>query len=135
MLNLVQLEMQISASVIDRYCAVPLLLAVSVQLLGPAVAMSTSKYTVDAKVPADFPLVLKEFSREVLRAQPTNIYEFGAQFFKQKLAERGSAPVSCTIRECIAHVIRLDYQDRRRAIICTVFNELLPDSHPHQPCF
>ena len=55
--------------------------------------MSTSKYTVDAKVPTDFPLVLKEFSREVLRAQPTNIYEFGAQFFKQKLAERGAAPV------------------------------------------
>jgi hypothetical protein len=55
--------------------------------------MATSKYTVDAKVPPEFPHVLKEFTREVLRAQPTNIYEFGAQFFRQKVVERESAPV------------------------------------------
>jgi hypothetical protein len=53
--------------------------------------MSTSKYTVDAKVPPEFPLVLKAFTREVLRAQPTNIYEFGAQYFRQQLEERSRA--------------------------------------------
>jgi len=40
-----------------------------------------SKYGKDFTVPKDFPSVLKAFTREVLRSQPGNIYEFGAAYF------------------------------------------------------
>ena len=40
-----------------------------------------SKYGKQYAVPKEFPSVLKSFTREVLRAQPNDIYEFGAQYF------------------------------------------------------
>ena len=46
-----------------------------------------SKYSKEFEVPKDFPSVLKAFSREVLRNQPENIYEFGAEYFATLLAE------------------------------------------------
>jgi len=42
-----------------------------------------SKYGKDFTVPKDFPSVLKAFTREVLRSQPGNIYEFGAAYFSE----------------------------------------------------
>jgi len=33
-------------------------------------------------VPEDFPDLLHDFTREVLRDQPENIYEYGALYFK-----------------------------------------------------
>ena len=50
-----------------------------------------SKYGKDSQVPKDFPSVLKAFTREVLRSQPTNVYEFGAAYFQQLLAQAQSA--------------------------------------------
>ena len=50
-----------------------------------------SKYGKDFQVPKDFPSVLKAFTREVLRSQPTNVYEFGAAYFQQLLAQAQSA--------------------------------------------
>ena len=41
-----------------------------------------SKYIAKYPVPEDFPDLLHDFAREVLRDQPTNIYEYGAQYFK-----------------------------------------------------
>lgn len=49
--------------------------------------MSSTKYGKDFAVPKDFPSVLKAFTREVLRSQPDNIYEFGAQYFSEILAQ------------------------------------------------
>ena len=49
--------------------------------------MSSTKYGKDFAVPKDFPSVLKAFTREVLRNQPENIYEFGAQYFTEVLAQ------------------------------------------------
>ena len=46
-----------------------------------------SKYSKEFEVPKDFPSVLKAFSREVLRNQPENIYEFGAEYFATLLSE------------------------------------------------
>ena len=56
-----------------------------------------SKYGKQFAVPKEFPSVLKAFTREVLRAQPGDIYEFGAQYFSAMLeqaeaAEAGSGP-------------------------------------------
>ena len=41
-----------------------------------------SKYLQKFPVPEDFPDLLHDFAREVLRDQPENIYEYGAQYFK-----------------------------------------------------
>ena len=41
-----------------------------------------SKFLPKYPVPEDFPDILHDFAREVLRDQPENIYEYGAQYFK-----------------------------------------------------
>ena len=41
-----------------------------------------SKYLQKYPVPDDFPDLLHDFAREVLRDQPENIYEYGALYFK-----------------------------------------------------
>lgn len=50
-----------------------------------------SKYGKQYAVPKEFPSVLKSFTREVLRAQPNDIYEFGAQYFSELLAQAEAA--------------------------------------------
>lgn len=45
-----------------------------------------SRYAPKFQVPNGFPDVLKGFVREILRNQPPNIYEFGAEYFKEQLA-------------------------------------------------
>lgn len=42
---------------------------------------SIDKYETTLTVPAEFPAVLKDFAREVLRQQPENIYNFGVEYF------------------------------------------------------
>ena len=41
-----------------------------------------SKYLQKYPVPEDFPDLLHDFAREVLRDQPENIYEYGSLYFK-----------------------------------------------------
>ena len=41
-----------------------------------------SKYLQKYPVPEDFPDLLHDFAREVLRDQPENIYQYGALYFK-----------------------------------------------------
>ncbi len=41
-----------------------------------------SKYLQKYPVPEDFPDLLHDFARDVLRDQPENIYEYGALYFK-----------------------------------------------------
>lgn len=41
-----------------------------------------SKFIAKYPVPEDFPDLLHDFAREVLRDQPDNIYEYGAEYFK-----------------------------------------------------
>ena len=43
-----------------------------------------SKYLQKYPVPEDFPDLLHDFAREVLRDQPQNIYEYGALYFKAR---------------------------------------------------
>ena len=50
-----------------------------------------SKYGNEFSVPKDFPSVLKSFTREVLRGQPDNIYEFGALYFSDLLVQAEAA--------------------------------------------
>ena len=41
-----------------------------------------SKFIAKYPVPEDFPDLLHDFAREVLRDQPDNIYQYGADYFK-----------------------------------------------------
>lgn len=41
-----------------------------------------SKYLQKFPIPGDFPDMLHDFAREVLRDQPDDIYEYGAAYFK-----------------------------------------------------
>lgn len=43
-------------------------------------------------MPAAFPEILKDFTREVLRSQPESIYSFGAEYFGGLAAGEGGAP-------------------------------------------
>uniref|UniRef100_A0A7S0EGD2 EF-hand domain-containing protein n=1 Tax=Hanusia phi TaxID=3032 RepID=A0A7S0EGD2_9CRYP len=38
-------------------------------------------------IPADFPQILKDFTREILRNQPQNIYQFGKEYFAARIRE------------------------------------------------
>lgn len=42
-----------------------------------------TKYGKEFSVPKEFPSILKAFTREILRSQPENVYEFGANYFAQ----------------------------------------------------
>ena len=41
-----------------------------------------SKYIQKYPIPGEFPELLHDFAKEVLRDQPDNIYEYGAAYFK-----------------------------------------------------
>ena len=41
-----------------------------------------SKYLQKYPIPGNFPDMLHDFAREVLRDQPEDIYDYGAQYFK-----------------------------------------------------
>ena len=49
--------------------------------------MSSAYFTKRLKVPDEFPEILKSFTREILRNQPSNIYEFGANYFAEMSAQ------------------------------------------------
>ncbi|GAQ80608.1 troponin C [Klebsormidium nitens] len=48
----------------------------------------TARYQKQIAVPDGFPILLKDFAREVLRQQPENIYTFGAQHFQRLHAQQ-----------------------------------------------
>jgi len=48
-----------------------------------------SKYKTGHTIPPEFPDILKDFVREVLREQPANIFSFGAAYFQDKSDELG----------------------------------------------
>ncbi|KAL1504356.1 hypothetical protein AB1Y20_010762 [Prymnesium parvum] len=55
-----------------------------------------SKYNKTFEVPKEFPSILKAFTREVLRNQPENIYEFGAAYFSEVISQRAEAEAQQT---------------------------------------
>lgn len=48
-----------------------------------------SKFKTGHTIPPEFPDILKDFVREVLREQPANIFSFGAVYFQNKSDETG----------------------------------------------
>ncbi|KAL0227637.1 hypothetical protein RCL1_003780 [Eukaryota sp. TZLM3-RCL] len=54
------------------------------------------------KVPSDFPKILRAFTREVLRSQPSNIYEFAAEYFQGKIHLNPSSDMSAS--EFLEHI-------------------------------
>jgi len=52
------------------------------------------KYATNLHIPPEFPEILKDFTREVLRHQPKEIYQFAAEYFGELIAKQkpASAP-------------------------------------------
>jgi Ca2+-binding EF-hand superfamily protein len=57
-----------------------------------------SKYKAEFDLPKEFPSILKAFTREILRYQPDNIYEFGATYFQDLLKAQAAADNGTTRR-------------------------------------
>jgi len=51
----------------------------------------SSRYQKAFTIPDGFPAILKAFTREILRQQPVNIYEFGARYFAEMVEENAAA--------------------------------------------
>jgi len=70
------------------------------------VTMKWNKVTTDFRghhsIPPEFPQVLKDFVREVLREQPENIYNFGARYFSEL---NNQVPVFCTCSRAHTNVL------------------------------
>lgn len=45
-----------------------------------------SKYLQQFPIPAEFPHILRDLTREILRLQPRDIIHFSAEYFKAKAA-------------------------------------------------
>eukprot|EP00288_Rhodomonas_lens_P001440 CAMPEP_0177726846 /NCGR_PEP_ID=MMETSP0484_2-20121128/19997_1 /TAXON_ID=354590 /ORGANISM="Rhodomonas lens, Strain RHODO" /LENGTH=433 /DNA_ID=CAMNT_0019239443 /DNA_START=133 /DNA_END=1430 /DNA_ORIENTATION=- len=53
-----------------------------------------SKFKTTHSIPADFPDILKDFVREILRNQPPNIFSFGADYFRDMADNVGGGGMS-----------------------------------------
>jgi hypothetical protein len=65
--------------------------------------MSSAYFTKRLKVPDEFPEILKSFTREILRNQPSNIYEFGANYFAEMSAQVKLTPRCATLPAQAGH--------------------------------
>ena len=84
-----------------------------------------SKYGKEFAVPKEFPSVLKAFTREVLRSQPDNIYEFGAVYFtelvdQQNAAAHGGGSTRLSTEEIHDLLTNLFHVELRRGHACSV---------------
>jgi Regulatory subunit of type II PKA R-subunit len=48
-----------------------------------------SRYLQDYPIPPEFPVIIRELAKEILRLQPQNIIEFSAKYFRCKLDVTG----------------------------------------------
>ena len=47
-----------------------------------------SAYAKDFSIPADFPEILRDFTREVLRDQPADVSAYGYHYFMEQIKKR-----------------------------------------------
>ena len=85
-------------------------------------------------VPKEFPSLLKAFTRECLRAQPSNIYEFGAQYFAELQAQQEAAAAGDTgpkrlspaeLQELLSNMFHEADADGSGALSLSEFKEVL----------
>eukprot|EP01116_Phalansterium_solitarium_P006336 TRINITY_DN1863_c0_g1_i1.p1 TRINITY_DN1863_c0_g1~~TRINITY_DN1863_c0_g1_i1.p1 ORF type:complete len:289 (-),score=45.08 TRINITY_DN1863_c0_g1_i1:95-961(-) len=58
------------------------------QYLGIDAGLPQTKYSSSLSIPPEFPEVLKNFTREVLRHQPKEIYQFAAEYFAELIRKQ-----------------------------------------------
>ena len=52
------------------------------------------KYAKDFKIPAEFPEILRNLTREILRDQPKDINKYACEYFEKLKQERSLAAVT-----------------------------------------
>uniref|UniRef100_A0A7S0VQW8 EF-hand domain-containing protein n=1 Tax=Hemiselmis tepida TaxID=464990 RepID=A0A7S0VQW8_9CRYP len=65
-----------------------------------------SKYRTGQTIPPEFPDILKDFVREILRHQPPNIFAFGSQYFREK-AQNGGIGGGMSEEELVEYLTNL----------------------------
>jgi len=85
----------------------------------------SSRYQKIFSIPPGFPALLKNFSREILRQQPDNIYEFGSQYFAELLRE--SAGTMGAVASSQHHKISDMSQQELEDIVLQIFKEFDED--------
>ena len=81
-----------------------------------------SVYQKQFTIPQDFPMLLKNFTREVLRSQPEDIYAFGASYFSELAADQvkeraENAPLrTATLAEMQPYLLELFLQVRAETL-------------------
>eukprot|EP00884_Botryococcus_braunii_P023656 jgi/Botrbrau1/9975/Bobra.0012s0069.1 len=71
--------------IVSCMCVSPVLEQVFTTALLPVIGafeVMASKYSKDFSIPENFPMLVKDFTREVLRVQPTNLVDFATAYFQ-----------------------------------------------------
>ena len=66
------------------------------------------------QVPEELPEILKDFSKEVIRSNPSDIVKFSAEYFKRKAAENKIRPKAT--QWAVRQQEHLPYQSQARSV-------------------
>ncbi|KAA6377962.1 MAG: putative radial spoke protein 7, partial [Streblomastix strix] len=93
----------------------------------------SSKYLAPYKIPEGLIKLLKDFTREVLRSQPPNIYVFGEQYFRELFEAQGASPNAAVVENITKALADIDTEqtgfvlyDKFRATVSDVQFNLNP---------
>lgn len=99
---------------------------------------ASAKFARQVSMPDEFPEILKDFTREILRHQPDNIYEFGVKYFQGKCKAKdqggGAEEMSLDQIEEIIQALFQRYDDDDSGYLDRVeFRNLLNDLRTRLP--
>lgn len=69
------------------------------QYQGISAGLPQTKYSSSLSIPPEFPEILKDFTREVLRHQPKEIYQFAAEYFAELIRKQEATASSSSSSE------------------------------------
>lgn len=88
----------------------------------------SSKYAIHFKIPEGLDKLTKDFAREVLRKQPINIYQFGAEYFDGLLKKLNTSP-NVAIVESLEKVFEGQDKDSSGLLTYADFKKILKDEN------
>ena len=91
-----------------------------------------SKYLQKYPVPEDFPDLLHDFAREVLRDQPADIYHFGAEYFTAMYTVSYLSLIFT--RFILVLFCNCDFNRCYRAMNSIILRKVLLFHHPRREC-
>jgi Regulatory subunit of type II PKA R-subunit len=81
----------------------------------------SSKYQPSYTIPEELPAVLKDFTREILRAQPANLFTFAANYFAHKQGKVAAANTQSSQLSKEQHENVRQVPNKYKAIVATAY--------------